>query len=106
MNKFINSDEMDKFLERHKYQKHNQAQVVFRGTTMTTKELLNFPVPTDAQTVQLHSQKIPLRDMQWLKDYGKQRTSSVTGMQALNCGWPPRLSAEEHTKMLISQSFP
>ena len=55
---------MNKFLERHKYQKHCQAQVVLGGTRMTTKELLNFPVPTDARTVQLHSQKIPLRDIQ------------------------------------------
>ena len=96
---------MEKFLERHKYQKHNQAQVVFRGTMMTTKELLNFPVPTDAQTVQLYSQKIPLRDMQWLKDYGKQR-SIWQWVYFTSCGYPSRLSQEIAGKTVHCPVFP
>lgn len=56
--------------------------------------------------------KTPSSESQWglhswvPQDYGKQRTSSVIGMQALNCGWPPGLSAEGTHKHAHLPIFP
>ena len=96
---------MEKFFERHKYQNHNQAQVVLGRTRMTKKELLNFPVPRDTRTIQLHSQKIPLRVIQWLKDYDKQR-SICQWVYFTSCGYPSRLSPEIAGKIAHCPVFP